>query len=357
MIVDAFILSYKREDYLERVIKGAKRQSFVRDIFLIHNYPSKKKIKGVINIFFEKNFKCMARHIVSFLSDCDYALFIDDDIELLTDFSDRFKYAVRKFPNSIVGVFGCDIDADHKGKKSLYASGGYYFESDFYRVVDIAVGRVLFAPKTAIRSYVNNGLYFKYPFSDDVVLNLANQIENKKPSLIIKSSVKEHIDLTEKYAVCSRDSHYMERSEIIYNAMKKGWRSLRKKYRLPEMKSKSFEKYISKAKSLFDEGNVDLAWEFLKKRDKLYWNYGLCKLAYNCASFFHNSGMYSKAKKMYKILSLPGKSYPQIIGLSQFKLGMIYLSKGDKAKAERHFKNCLYFYPSHKKAKKIVGAN
>lgn len=227
--ITACILSYKRENNLPLVIRGLKRQSFLDKIYIFHNYPSSKKIKGVINIFSEKNFGCIARHAIALLLDSDYVLFVDDDLELKADFSERFLKAIKISKDSIIGFFGRNIK---QGMQKLYSNGENIKWSPIYRFVDVIKGRVQLVP---FKAFLNSFDYIQenklnlnlFKNADDVILNLTNQLITKKPSLIIPTQKDEIIELSENNTgVSNKSDHLKRRDALIDNFIKTGWHPL-----------------------------------------------------------------------------------------------------------------------------------
>jgi glycosyltransferase involved in cell wall biosynthesis len=172
--VDAFLLSYKREENLETIIRGVKRQSFIRDIYVLHNFPSKVKLEGVINIVSAKNFGCIFRHSIALLSDADYVLFVDDDIELTVDFSMRFMEAIKRSPRAVIGLFGKNIKREDL--ENPYSKGKNVMPSKDHQFVDIVKGRVhLCARRELYRlfKFISDNKIVPQAGEDDVLLNLA----------------------------------------------------------------------------------------------------------------------------------------------------------------------------------------
>lgn len=225
MSVDAFILSYKRPQNIDKVIAGIKLQSCIRNIYVFHNHPSSLKIPGVINIFSERNFGCIARYALALLSDCKFALFVDDDIALISDFSSRFKQLIRRKDFSVAGVF-CRILSDLKTDQSIYQrSKTMHFNKDFIPV-DIVTGRIHICRREYIYNIFSHSIYRKFPLSDDLVLNLSIQIATGYPSLAIPATKNEIKILEQNNSVHSRKKHYQERSDIVNYFIKIGWRPI-----------------------------------------------------------------------------------------------------------------------------------
>ena len=96
MKIDAVVLSWKRPDNLKEIVRSLKEQKIIDNIYIWHNYPSRKKVDGAINIFSEKNFDTFIRHIFALALDSDYVLFQDDDLVLDGDNSDIIMRYIRK---------------------------------------------------------------------------------------------------------------------------------------------------------------------------------------------------------------------------------------------------------------------
>jgi glycosyltransferase involved in cell wall biosynthesis len=227
---DAFVLSYKREENLPAVIRGLKRQSFVDNIYIIHNHPSKRKVDGAINIFSQKNFRCIARHSIAQLAENEYVLFMDDDLELMTDLSPRFIQALETEPEAVAGLLGNNVDPGAPARQ-LYWSGGKFHEgSSFQRFVDIVIGRCHLCK----RKYLGESFKFiaqhDFPIDnftvirDDVILNLAAQLQTKVPGILVPAQIdRDFKNLPEPHAVWKMKSHFAIRSSIIKYFMDNGW--------------------------------------------------------------------------------------------------------------------------------------
>ncbi len=234
MKVDAIILSYKREKNLPAVIRGIRKQSMVRDIYLFHNAPSKKKISGVINICSEMNYGCIVRHAIGLLTDADYLLFVDDDMELNADFSSRFSQAVKMYPESIIGFYGASINPFDKSNNQYSNRIDFQYIS-FPIHVDIVKGRVILCKKKYLLNSLEwilknenqtKELRFFAKRCDDIILNLSTQLKTKQPSIIIPVQKKEIIELPAPHGLESSKDHYFERDKTVSEFEKKGWRPL-----------------------------------------------------------------------------------------------------------------------------------
>jgi glycosyltransferase involved in cell wall biosynthesis len=91
----AIVLSYNRPLNMPLVIQGLESQSFIDDIIIIHNSPESPQFPKHKNIVSDINLGCAIRHsIASLLSGYDYFVFIDDDLYLNRDLSDKIKLSV-----------------------------------------------------------------------------------------------------------------------------------------------------------------------------------------------------------------------------------------------------------------------
>jgi len=212
--VDVFLLSYKREENLETIIRGVKRQSFIRDIYLLHNFPSKIKQEGVINIISDKNFGCIFRHNIALLSDADYVLFVDDDIELKADFSMRFMEAIENSPRAVIGLFGKNIKKEDT--ESPYSKGKNVIPSKAHQFVDIVKGRVhLCARRELYRlfKFISDNKIVPKAGEDDVLLNLSTV--ERSVLLPVEEGEYKNIKSDDRNALYLSAGHYEGRDRLI----------------------------------------------------------------------------------------------------------------------------------------------
>jgi hypothetical protein len=227
MNIDAFILSYKREKNISRVIKGIRRQSFVRNIYVIHNSPSTTKVLGARNLVFDNNFGCIARHTIALLSNCDYALFVDDDIEIQVDLSQRFQKLIKTSSFGVAGVYCRKFkEKNINFSDQVYESSIKLHHKSVYTAVDIVVGRIHFCKRELIPLMFIDPIYINYPLADDIILNFSLQMNRKLPSIGIPSKPDEFKNLDDHFAVHKRSNHYFERSHLVRHFTYNGWKSL-----------------------------------------------------------------------------------------------------------------------------------
>jgi hypothetical protein len=225
MIVDAFILGYKRPHNLARVVAGVRRQRCVRDIYVFHNHPSVERIGGVINVVSDRNFGCVARHALALLPRCDVTLFVDDDVSLTADLSPHIAAVAQTGRFAVGGVFSRVLLSSQPGPDIYKESQKRHF-NDCYRCVDIITGRVSFCLQALLPCLFRDSLYQTYPLSDDIVLNLSLQMATGFPSMAIPAK-REHIEeLPQDDAVHHRPEHWSERSAVVNAFIQRGWRTL-----------------------------------------------------------------------------------------------------------------------------------
>ncbi|MBW2998405.1 hypothetical protein KY321_02595, partial [Candidatus Woesearchaeota archaeon] len=212
------------ENNLNKVISGIKKQSFVNDIYVFHNHPSKKKIKGAINIFSDENFGCISRHAIANLAKTKYVLFVDDDFFFEKDLSNYFIKAIKMSPNSIIGLFGTNVNKSDKN--NLYTPTSKYMRKRGFRYFDIIVGRVHLCKKEhLINSFEFMNKHNIYTKEDDILLNLSTQLKTKVPSLGIPFRKDFYSNLNEDHALWKRPNHMSDRSKLINIFLNKGWKS------------------------------------------------------------------------------------------------------------------------------------
>lgn len=362
--IDAIVLSYRRAKLLDRVISGLKKQCMIRNIHVFHNAPSSREIAGVNNIFSGRNFGCLARHALSLLIDADYILFVDDDTELLVDFSERFLSGIKQAPNSILGLFGVNVYTDECGK-ALYRSDLGFLSSNFFRYVDITVGRVLLCKRNWFPHLFTIPFYINYPLSEDVMLNLSVQMALSAPSAIIPSWPFEHLLLSREHAVSSRSTHSAERTEIIRRFIAKGWTSFlqnrvyRNHNHFHEEKDNSVQLEMSRIQTLIAAGDIAAVQE--QKICAAIINIvdyapSALRLLYSLGSLYLENNMKAEAEAIYRnIISEYGHADPKLSGLAHFKLALTLIEqKGLNDKAAFHLEECLRHYPEHIKARQML---
>jgi len=358
--VDAFILGYKRDKNIPKVVRGLRKQSFVKDIYVFHNFPSKLKIKNVINIYSDKNFGCIARHGLAILSDSEYALFVDDDLELKTDFSMRFIKAIKKNPYSIIGLFGVNI-SQQENMKNIYRNGEHYKNYSFQRYVDIIKGRVHLTHKQNILNSFNfiinnklkiDGLRKNDFIMDDLILNLATQIRTKHPSILIPCKESEMRELSAEHGAETLKNHYRNRSLLTKKFLNIGW--------IPRANKGLFLKdniVNGGKKFLLDEIKRSIELKNLQHikfcmRNIMMNDIPLLYL-YNYAGLLIENDKKLQSKKWYYfIIKEDSSKSRKLAGLSYFHLGKMQLDEGKNKLALSLLKKCLVLIPSHKEAKK-----
>lgn len=362
LAVDAFLLSYKREMNLDTVVEGIRRQSFIRNIYVFHNAPSSKKVKNAVNIYADKNFGCISRHAVALLSDCDYAFFIDDDLELCEDLSERFLWAIANEPESIIGLFGNTIDMKAT-PDTLYGSGHRNRVVLSKRYVDIVVGRCMLVKRCLIPQVYSYTDYYRHPLVDDIMLNLSVQMVTKKPAVMIPSSPAEIRTLGQNHAVCDRDGHYEERCRVIHDFIDKGWYSLITKGKYAkhnddaECKEVQMRQEVERIKADVQEYIARRELEQAAKgaRSCISLDPAQHRVLYNVASQYLTNNEIDKAHDIYRELSdTVFKGDRELIGLCFYKLAEISVKKDDLSAAQKYLRKCLDNYPQHKRARQLL---
>lgn len=368
---DAFILAYKREENLPAVLEGIRRQSFVKDIYVVHNWPSVKRVDGVINIFSEKNFGCIGRHAIAQLAEAPYVLFVDDDLELKTDFSSRFIAAAKSEPGALIGMFGCDIDPAVPPEK-LYASGGEYSPSLFQRYVDVVKGRVHMCRKEHLLNSFQfifahrgkiDGLRKDDFIMDDLILNLSTQLKTQTPGILIPVDIGkgEYVNLKEDYGASFMPDHHLLRSHLVRKFLELGWQPLAGCGRF-------LKKNIVNGGTLFkDEGLIRDIRKCLEKADITGADNAFLQLndktrlprilRYQLAGLYREKPDYSKAEQIYLELlegqtQSPGDN--ELKALSAFHLGVIDLNRDNTRNAARYFRQCIELMPQHRLASQYL---
>lgn len=327
------------------------------------------KIKGVINIISDKNFRCIVRHAVAQMAKTQYVLFIDDDLELRTDLSSRFINALETEPEAVTGIFGNNVDPN-ADTGMLYASGGRFgFEkSEFYRYVDIVIGRChLVKRKFLMESFIfiNTQLFPLENFNvirDDVILNLSIQAKTKIPGLLIPIDPEtDYRDLADHNAVCNMKSHYLMRSFIINEFMTHGWRAGANKGRFLKHNIETggdivqLQNLVVKLQRQVEKMNLKGAHRLYAKINR--GNIGKYpylipqKLKYNLAGLYREEGNFERAYALY--LNLIKDENPEdsdLKAMSHFHLGMQALKSNNKENAKAHFLQCLDLMPHHQEA-------
>ena len=172
MKIDAVVLSWKRPDNLDKIIKSLKDQKVIDTIYVWHNYPSQKKVEGAINIYSEKNFDTYIRHIFAMALDSDYILFQDDDLILDGDNSDVILSYIRKYGKraAVMGPFGKKYS---KKQGSVVILGRMHIVKRAYLIYPI-----LFEKEYKYKRDKTIG--------DDIFLNLSIQHFTQSKSIIMK---------------------------------------------------------------------------------------------------------------------------------------------------------------------------
>lgn len=356
----AVILGFRRPDNLPSVIRGIRRQSMVEKIYVFHNHPSKSHVDGVINIFSEENFGCIARHAFSLLLDAERILFVDDDLELMADFSARFEFAARTAPYAVSGLTGVNINqkADHT---PLYGSGGFLDLSPVPQHVDIVKGRVHLANKqhliNSFQFITDNkgkidGLREGQFIMDDVIINLASQLKTGKPSFLIPANAEELRNLNAPAGAHDHPEHYTIRHDLIREFLAKGWkpRALKAEYIKENYRTggNDYASMLFQSLSLTGESSViPIVSNVLSKMDmnavpKLH--------LYRIAGIFRDNRRVGKAKQLYRYIASTSTGETSLKALSYYQLGILSVNSGHKIKAQKHLKYCLNLMPDHKRA-------
>ena len=104
---------------------------------------------------------------------------------------------------------------------------------------------------------------------------------------------------------------------------------------------------------LLKQGKHDIAED--RARHMLQCDKADAKWLYNVASYIKDAGDFKKADKLFK--EIIKKSYSTdliILGLSYFKLAEMNLDCRQLDKAIENAQKCLFYYPTHKKAKLLI---
>ncbi len=358
--VDAVLLSYKREKNLKYVVRGLKRQSFINDIYIYHNYPSIEKINGAINIYSEKNFRCIIRHSLGLMLKSDYVLFIDDDIELIADFSKRFIDAIKLEPNSVIGLFGKVINKDNT---KPYTNGIDISFSPFIRYVDIVKGRIHLIKKEKLLNsldFIAKNLIEENMIEDDIILNLSNQLKSKTPSVLIPSNDQEIKNLNEDHALAFRKGHLNLRDNYINEFLYLGWKPkthrgkfFNKNIEFGSNSIKDEQRILKIKNAIIDKNFLIIKKEFEKLESSLLLDN---RELYNIAGFYRIKKYFYKAFALYMIVIKNDISIKkELSGLSYFHIGNIHMKIHiNNNNAKESLKKCLELIPNHQKANELL---
>jgi len=222
--VIAIILSFKREQNIPQVVEGLRKQSFIDDILVVHNYPSKTRIEGCYNIISDINFGCVIRHQIAFaFNEYDYFVFSDDDLACVDDLSDNVIDAVELAGDkSVIGIYGLKLD---KHSKTPYSDGkNVHFKNDSITPVDIVKGRFHIISKNNIMRMSSSNFNTKFlKLEDDIRANLIVQKEHNLPSYVFRVKKGQVKDLSSSFALQDRPTHYSNRDFAILEASELGW--------------------------------------------------------------------------------------------------------------------------------------
>lgn len=219
----AIVLSWKRTRNLPQVVFGLKKQSYIDDIVILHNHPSRLPIPGCTNTFLEGNQGTIIRHeIASKLSGYDFFVFSDDDLMLSDDFASEVIPAMRALgKESVLGFFGRNVEPSHSG--AAYTSGKYIRAAVSPVPVDIVLGRFHIISKRGIDEIARSGLNTPALRSeDDIRANVILQRRFGKPSFVLP---RKHriIELLDSNALSHRKDHFERRNNALRDALELGW--------------------------------------------------------------------------------------------------------------------------------------
>ena len=224
--IAAIVLSWKRTKNLPQIVFGLKKQTFIDDIFILHNHPSKLWVPGCKNVFYKENKGCIIRHhFAATLNEYDYFVFSDDDLMLKHDCSKEVLEAIRKYGGeSVLGFFGHVLNMNNKEKP--YSSGRYKISKKVIMPVDIVKGRIHIISKQGINLMAKSGPDTELLKSeDDLRANIALQREYGKPSYLIPIK-NEIVELQDNYALEHRGFHEKNRDRAIRDGLSLGWKRL-----------------------------------------------------------------------------------------------------------------------------------
>jgi len=229
----AIVLSWKRESNLQQVVDGLKSQSFIDEVLIWHNCPSKKKIDDCLHIVSDINLGCSIRYQLATLLDYDYYFLSDDDYMIVNDISNKAMPAIEQFgKKSIIGAYGANIN--YYKKDNGYSQGlsvGHNTNRELkpgeIRKVDIVKGRFQIISRENIMkiqsSRFNTPILFE---EDDIRANVAVQHANKCPSILFSIEHSDVVELSAPYARNERQEHSDNRDRAIRDAISLGWSSL-----------------------------------------------------------------------------------------------------------------------------------
>ena len=219
------VLSFKREENLDQVVEGLRNQSFIDDILIIHNCPSKKRVKGCYNIVSDINFGCLIRHqIAATLNGYGYFIFSDDDLMLTGDITDSVSEAVEKVGReSVLGIYGLNLNRNDLD--SAYSTGkNIRNKKDVITPVDIVKGRFHIMSKNNVMRLASSRFNTKFlREEDDIRANVSTQNAHKVPSYVFRVSKNQVLDLPDPNALQDRPDHYDNRNRAILDGIVLGW--------------------------------------------------------------------------------------------------------------------------------------
>ena len=220
----AVVLSFKREQNLPDVVSGLKKQSFIDDVLIIHNHPSKTVIDECYNIISDINFGCLIRHQIAYMfDDYGYFVFSDDDFALMEDVSSSVESAIEKVgETSIIGIYGLNLNMSNSN--SPYSSGKHLGLSDALLPVDVVKGRFHIMTKRNVAIVASSMFNTKYlRQEDDIRANISVQHYHREPSYLFPVGKKTIQELDASHALQSRGNHFNDRNCAIKDGIALGW--------------------------------------------------------------------------------------------------------------------------------------
>lgn len=221
--VAAIVLSWKRPLNIPLVVRGLKRQTFIDDILVWHNHPSRFWCPGVSNFFSPKNFGCVIRHdLAAILPDYDYFVFCDDDLYLTQDASEAMNRAIDDYgPTSVIGIFGKDMNMNTPDQP--YSAGQERIAGNDTLKTDIVKGRFHIVSRENIKALFEEHRSGDFnETEDDLRLNIFVQLRHQRPGILVPV-YRKYKDLPQQHAVFSRKNHFEKRDQVIKDAIEEGW--------------------------------------------------------------------------------------------------------------------------------------
>lgn len=229
-MITVFVLSYKRQQNLGRIVDSIRANKHVSEIVIFNNDPDiKVEFEGVTVINSSRNWGPWVKPIFPQLIQTEWVMVMDDDLMLQRDTVGWFLENAKGDEEGIYGFFGMSLNKN-EGKPYSKGERVNTFNIGELTKVDILLGRVIFCKtsKLAAASYFRSkipGYQDKkhlFVWNEDIVLSMANAKEGYSNYVVTSPKGMGCTNLPEgEHALSKKETHFENRDAAVREMLKK----------------------------------------------------------------------------------------------------------------------------------------